>query len=1051
MSHQHLSRHRLTHHRLAPRMAPSRHLGGRILVVVAALLAFWIAGGSRATAKEQLRRFVEGLRRRQMHDLAIDYLEQMRESRLVDDETKKLIPYEEGRTLVDQARTMRDVKRRIERLNEATVKFEQFLNSYSDHPLAAAANIELGNVEVERGRTKLELAARPSHAADKQQLRAEAIQHFKKAKKVFNEAKQKFEAELAKFPKLIDDRDKQLKEQRRQARLNLIEAQMLSAMVLFEMAQAYDPGSGDAKQRLSDASEQFQKLYEQYRLKVAGLSARLYQARCQQNLGDLVMALTFYEELLAQDANVPVLRDLIAKALRQAMQCWLDDSQQKFDRAIEEGDKWIRQARPHEAQSPVGLAIRWQTAKAHELRAKAEEDDAARNRDLKAAAAQAAQVARYPGDHQRQAREMAARLRNRDGQQEPATFAEARDQAKAALDAMQVALGRVQIARATGKAKDQIRQFEQQAADARREAIKGYRLALGLRDKETPIEEINQVRYYLCFLDYQSGAFYEAAVLGEFLARRYPESAGARPGAEIAMASYLKAYNQSPADQRAFETRRMVELAQYLAGKWPAEPQAAKAWMILGDLAMRSNDLPRAADYFARIPEDSPLRTEADLKAGQTLWADYLSQGRLDEAERPPKADRERLLSDAEKLLLRGIESMRKEVAKTGKINHRLPEAELALARLYVETSRPGKALKLLERPKDGVLSLVKAGHAAIQAHSLPLEAYKAALRAYVATEQLDKATATMQRLDEVAKKSGGDQAAITRVYVSLGHELEQQVNRLQAEQKNKELGAVLNSFELFLGKISSRGEGNTFGSLRWVAETYYRLAEGLSGSGPQAAKAKAFYQKAVAVYDVLLQRAKSQPGFAPQKGYKDALYIAKAKALRGAGKYKDSLLLIVDVLKNNPRTLQAQIEAAETYQAWAAEKPDLYARAIAGRRVKRDGKQVELWGWAGLATRVQRYPKYRSTYHLGRYRVAECRYRRALKQSDPQKTENLKKAERDIVVTARLDPEMGGREWFVRYDTLLKKIQRALGRKAVGLSAVKNSTAGAPSKARRG
>ena len=1019
------------------------------LLVVACALP--LGTPSSAMAKEQLREFVEALRRRQMHDVAIEYLEHARTSPLIDDETRKLIPYEEGRTLVDQARTLRDINERMRRLDEATKRFEEFVQAYPDHPLAGAANRELGNVEVERGRTKLELAKRPSQAAKKEQLRAEALEHFKKAKDVFAYAEQRYEAELARFPKLIDQRDRKQIEARRQARLNLIEAQMLSALVLYEMAQAHEEGSAQRKQLLTEAAERFKSLYEQYRLKVAGLSARLYQARCLQELGDLVMALTYYEELLAQDTKVPVLRDLASKALRQAMQCWLDESQKKYDRAIEEGEKWLREAAPHEASSPVGQDIRWQTALAYEKRAETQEDEAARARDLAAAAKQAQQLARQPGQYQRRARQMVARLRNIEGDQPPTTFAEARDLAKSKLDQLQVLAGRIRIAQTTGRGKEDLEKLKAQVVQLREEALKLFRLALALRDDQTDLEQVNQTRYFLAYLYYQRGAYYDAAVLGEFLARRYPDSAAARPAAEIAVAAYLKAYNESAPETRDFETERLADLAQYLAEKWPEQPQARRAWLILGELANRAGDLDRAIEYFAKIPDDAPERSEADLKAGRALWAAYISASQGgDGQQRPPQKELDQRLRDAERLLTRGIEALRKKIAeKKATPDRQLAEAELTLARLYVETSRPKKALELLERPGDGVLALVEGGKVA-GSPRLALETYKTALRAYVLTQQLGKAQATMAKLDKTAKRTGGDQASLTRVYVDLGHELQQQVDRLREQKKQKQLKTVLKSFELFLEKIGSRDQGNTFSTLRWVADTYSRLAEGLGNDSSQKARAKELYAKAVNVYDKILKRSRTQPGFAP-KGADDVIKIAKAKALRGRGQYKDALLLIVDVLADNPKTLQAQIEAAETYQAWAAENPKLYMRAILGRSVKRGGKQIEIWGWARLANLVQRHAKYRSIYHLARYRVAQCRYALAMQQTKAEQVETLKKAQRDIVVTARLDPAMGGPEWFGRYDALLKKIQRSLGQKTNGLSAIINQTTSRTSRTRSG
>ena len=59
-------------------------------------------------------------------------------------------------------------------------------------------------------------------------------------------------------------------------------------------------------------------------------------------------------------------------------------------------------------------------------------------------------------------------------------------------------------------------------------------------------------------------------------------------------------------------------------------------------------------------------------------------------------------------------------------------------------------------------------------------------------------------------------------------------------------------------------------------------------------------------------------------------------------------------------------------------------------------------------------------------------------KKPTAEKRTTLKTAERAITVTWRLDRTLGGETSYVRYDALLKRIQRELGaRRPGGLSAV--------------
>ncbi|MFV1996270.1 MAG: hypothetical protein ACC661_12610, partial [Verrucomicrobiales bacterium] len=70
------------------------------------------------------------------------------------------------------------------------------------------------------------------------------------------------------------------------------------------------------------------------------------------------------------------------------------------------------------------------------------------------------------------------------------------------------------------------------------------------------------------------------------------------------------------------------------------------------------------------------------------------------------------------------------------------------------------------------------------------IETYKVALRAYVATQQVEKVEKAIQALEKLVK-AGGDaeaRAKLTRIYVSLGRELQDQLKRLRNEKKTEQL-----------------------------------------------------------------------------------------------------------------------------------------------------------------------------------------------------------------------------------------------------------------------
>jgi hypothetical protein len=150
-------------------------------------------------------------------------------------------------------------------------------------------------------------------------------------------------------------------------------------------------------------------------------------------------------------------------------------------------------------------------------------------------------------------------------------------------------------------------------------------------------------------------------------------------------------------------------------------------------------------------------------------------------------------------------------------------------------------------------------------------------------------------------------------------------------------------------------------------------------------------------------------------------------------GKYDEALKRLVEILKARNALLDAQREAAFTYQAWGRLKPEHYLSAIRGGveiKQKDGGVAYLIWGWGGIARRVQDTEAHQDTFDEARYNLALCRLSYALTKSGREKTDLLREAERDILLVQMLRPEMGGKKWYDQYDAMLRKIQKALGMK---------------------
>ncbi len=1017
------------------------------------ILALWAAGcwlsAAHVHAVEETQRFLDALRSAGYYDMALEYLDRMRTSPLADEEFKQTIDYEAGVTLIQAAQEGRSVVGREKQLSEADDLLKRFLQQHAQHPRAAGARTQLANVLMVRGRMKVEQTESATRSdAEKQALFTQARDLFGQAEKTYDELYTALKETYKQFDRVIDPNDTAQLKARDQVRRELLSTRLELARVPYEIAQTYPAGSKERKDRLTEAAKRFSGYYTDYASYAAGLYARMWEGRCYKELGQTDKAFEAFEEVLAQPDEPPAYRLAKNKTLVLYLETCLEPGVKKYQQALEKYLAWEQTARGDEERSPEGLAIKCLTAEAALERLRtlktSDPEQAAEHRELLGLSRELLSfVSRAPGEYQQQARVLLVSPEFTGGEEgelpEPTNFEEARDRGRLALDRMSGAEAEKQLDLEQGK-RDKLEEYERQIAASRREAMKYFRLALRLRTFETPLDDVNVLRYYLAHLYYSEGDYYSAAVLSEFLTRRYPNSQVGKPSAKIALACYAKLFNDAPAEDRSFEIAGLKRVADFMAQRWPDDPEADEARMTLIQVCILNGALDNALEVLETIPTDSPRRGGAELMTGQALWGEYLKASRLEPDERPSQDVLDDTVAKAQSTLRAGLERMRSAVEAGEPVTYTLAASGLSLAQMHIEAGEPEKALPWLDDPKIGVITLVKAKHPATDRGNFRIQAYKAALRAYVAAQRLDDAEAAMKALEHLVEEGGDEEASkrLTQILISLGYQLQQQLERLRSEQKTEQVKKVSQGFELFLTKISEREEGNTFNSLNWVAATFAGLAAGFDTGGAELpAEAENYYRKAAATYQRMLKRIQQEPDFAPE-GAADGVTIRLAHCLRRLGQYRDAFQLLLSVLQQRPTMVEAQVEAAYTYGDWGQENPGYYLLAITGSQ-----KYREVWGWGQLARRVGRVPEYRDVFHEARYNLAVCRFKLALTKSDKaQKDAVLGQAARDIEVVYRLYPELGGPEWTRKYDTLLKKIQGLLGKPQQGLKALESATA---------
>jgi tetratricopeptide (TPR) repeat protein len=304
--------------------------------------------------------------------------------------------------------------------------------------------------------------------------------------------------------------------------------------------------------------------------------------------------------------------------------------------------------------------------------------------------------------------------------------------------------------------------------------------------------------------------------------------------------------------------------------------------------------------------------------------------------------------------------------------------------------------------------------------------------------------------MDSLEKTSG---ANVTRLYMNLGRQLEETLKRLRAEGNDAQAAKVARGFEFFLTRLAGRpASESNFGTLYWVAETFMDLGNSLGADDKRPpAEALNYYQKAAEAYKKLVEACRADAKFVPQPGALTAVQLRLARCLRRLGKCEEAMAVLVETLKDRERLLDAQREAAFTYQAWGEEKPGYFILAVnGGHNVKKpDGSVSHLvWGWGAIARRVQQNTKQdeklSDVFHEARYNLALCQLGYAESKSGQEKTDQLRKAEGYILAVQIIRPQMGGEKWYGQYDALLKRIQGLLGKKESerGLKAIEQKLA---------
>lgn len=995
-------------------------------------------------AEEPARAFLNGLRSRGYNDVALDYLKSMETSRLTPSDLKQTIPYEIALTLVESSRKERDIEARFRSLDEAQKLLKKFINSQGSHPKAYAARSQLGNLIVERARIKVELAK----AGDRAKLLKEARQLYDQSFKEFADLEAVVNEELDTIPKVLDVRDKKqasLAARRKQLRADSLQTELLAAAIREETADTVPEGGKAHTNYLTEAATRYDTIYKKYRSRLAGLYARMYQGRCNHRLGKTKDALGYYGEILDQPDTPDAFRILKTSALRLAMESWLAPNQKKYAEAIKQASQWLTTVPRSAEREPDMLAIRFSLARAYKMQADDFESRTPRDPrtiavSLSSAKKHALFVANEVGELRDQAQEFVVELGGReraDANELPQNFTDAQRAGKKALDAITPASQEVaKLQRAVRQAKEADKPPLREELDTARialsttqeSAMEMYRLAMELADADTPPSELNLVRYFVCYLYYLKQQYYEAALMGDLVARRYPDSAGAKQCAKIALASYIKVFEATSADAKAtgedadtdFEVNRLIAVANHIVDIWPDGAEAIEAAGTLIPVLVNADKLEEARELSLKIPEGAPQRGNAELVTGQSMWGKHLRlEQQLGQWEREGapedvdfadvQATSEQMSGQAVELLAAGYERLPDEP----NVSTANATALLSLAQAYVAGGQHVEAVEVLEHPVIGPLTLVEQQNDTVKNPIFQQETLRTALQANVGSigaggkSAMEKAKQAMSAMQAAVGSDAAGKQRMLGIYVNLAQSVEKQMKSAAPESK-QEMSQV---FEAFLQELSAGS--SDVGVINWVAETFASLGAGFDeGEGQVSEAARTYYDRSIAAFQNLLSVSGLQPELATQ--VKARMASVKAKV----GDYEGALNDVQGVLAKNPKAINLQVQAAKILQSWGTTDPSKYQQAISGI------DSGSIWGWGKIASGTMQYTQFRDTFYESRYEMARCQLALAKTKSGAEKSKLLSAANRNLTMTKQLYPTLGGQRWTEAYEKLLQEIK---------------------------
>jgi tetratricopeptide (TPR) repeat protein len=902
-------------------------------------------------------RFLQGLRDRGYFDLASEYIDRLREAADTPASVKAVLDIEQARGRLEEAVTLVDLNRRIALLEQARAGLDAAIKAHPDAPQTPESLATLARVLLERGQTAA-LQAAESETAELKQA------HLTEARAAFAEARKTYDRALVPLRKAFQSSPGAAGGSDNPAQAAVMDAELQRALVDYQEAQTYDPGSRQRNSQLDAARGEFKQVHEAYRTRLAGFFAQMWEAKCYEEKGEVGPAMGIYDELLNQPD--PALAPLKRKVAY--FRILIHGRRGEHALAVDRAEEWLK-ANPGEIRTEDGLGVRYQLARnlLDQLpKLKAEEKTAATRRAVEVLA----EVVKDPSPFRSDAAALLKKYRPQGAESANSI---------AALN-FDDAFNQARVAAST-------HEWERALALLRQAA----RRAEATRDQD----KVNHARYTLAYCYFAQGNYYAAAVVAEHLARNYPKwtlapkspDINSAKAAEIALAAWTYAYNSYTTLDRPSDLDRLLNMARDTAATWPDTDTGDAARVTLGEVELGRGKFLEAAKAFESVRESSPRRNDALVKAGEAHWKQSVilrDQGKDKEADAAKEAD------TAVALLEKALAARRE--AKVPPTDPGFLENINTLAEVYRLRGEHKKVLDLVEpivkSLGDGPFEpdVAKLRNTLVVLH----------LRAHIANGQPDDAIRDMVALE----KSGGEGSAMTQLYFELGRSLKREIETLETKPdaaSKTRLEQTRQTYARFLDALVKSPSGHTFESLLFGGDALLELGRA---------------KEALGAFDTILK------DFADQASSSDAaqqrllrVRLRRAEALRKDGQFEEAQKTLEEIKKENPRLLEAFMEQGLLYEDWAVSEA---AKGSAGAVQKRWGTAYNQWKM--LASQLERGRPRRNEYY-------EVQYHAAVALAGLKQKAQAAQVLRGVMT---LSPTVGTPTMKAKYEALLAQLSKA-------------------------